>query len=93
MIWYWIIQVIVTTLNLIFYLIAGLFPFMGSVTTLPFGVDQFLSNGVGMFQTLALDIPPLGIMYQFFLYYLIFRGAMMILALVRLVRDQYVGNN
>lgn len=71
-------------IGLVFSL-GGLLP---PVSVLPFGVDSFLTTGMGYAKFIFTVIPPLGIMYGGFMAIINFRFVMLLFRLFRLFRSK-----
>lgn len=78
----WLLSIPVMLLNV-------LTSFIPVVTELPFGLDSTLSNGFGWFMFLTAIIPPLGLMYQAFLWVLGFKLSMKILLMIPFVGKMF----
>lgn len=62
--------------------LTALFSFLPRVTVLPWGIDGWLSSGVGMFDSIVQGFPLFGTVMQAFLLYLGFRLTLKVLKLV-----------
>jgi len=62
-----------------FTLVFGLFP---KVETLPLGMDTALVTAVGYFKTLMASFPPLSVLFTALLWYLGYKGVIMLVKLI-----------
>jgi len=67
-----LLQILISGLNVIF----GWLP---DASTLPFGIDEILVDGVGQFKALMALIPPLETVFTAFMIYLSFRLGLILL--------------
>ena len=59
---------------------------LDKVNTLPFGVDNFLTSGMGYIHVLVGYVPPLGVFLSAFLTILYFKVVMFFLRLFRVIK-------
>jgi len=57
-----------------------------TVTTLPFGMDNALTLGVGYFKTVADLFPPLAVLLEYVLIYIGFKLTLLVLNLFKIIR-------
>lgn len=75
---YFLIQLPVIFLN-------AITAFVPTVETLPFGLDTILADGFGWFFYVAEVIPPLGSMYEAFIWVIGFKITMRLLLMIPFV--------
>ncbi len=68
-------------LVIVLILSAVAFPFawLPDASVLPWGIDSILVSAVGGFKSMIVVFPPLGIVFQAFMIYLLFRVGMQLL--------------
>jgi len=75
--------------QILFFILAGVLgallqflPGYGEIPLLlPWGIDSILVYGVSLFKLVAIAIPPLSVVLNAFLYYVIFKIALLVLRL------------
>lgn len=73
-------------LSLLFGFINGLSLFLPTVTTLPFGIDAVLVQGMGYFRFMVSVFPPLQVMMQGMLAVISFKLALKVIAMVPIAK-------
>lgn len=63
----------------------GLTQWLPSVTVLPMGIDSYLVQGMGYLQFLISVFPPMGAIYNAFLFVLSFKLGIKLLAMIPFV--------
>jgi len=66
-------------------IVNALTSFLPTVTTLPFGIDAILANGMGYFFFIAVYFPPLTTMYNAFLFVVAFKIGLKVFAMIPVV--------
>lgn len=57
----------------------------GVVTALPF-VDEYLVTGMGYINFLSTVFPPIGLMLQVFLWYILFKLSLKLIAMIPIIK-------
>lgn len=80
-----IVGFVVTILGAIPALIIQIFPSM-SVSTLPFGIDSILVQGMSYFKFLITVFPPFGVLWEALLLVIGFKILLKLIAMIPIVR-------
>jgi len=82
---YFIVMLFLGTLNALTW-------FLPIVTELPFGLDGYLSTGMGYLYFIMQVFPPFAILYQGFLAVIAFKVAMFFVRFIPVLRHMWAGN-
>jgi len=75
-------MIITLFLRVIIMIVGGITHFLPKVTELPWGVDGYLTTGVGLFYRINDLIPILGVVMQAFLIYLGYKAVMLFVKVI-----------
>jgi len=84
-------MIITLFLRVIIMIVGGIVHFFPTVTELPWGVDGYLTTGVGLYYRLADLVPILSVVMDVFLIYIGFKLSMIILRVFMGSRTPTVG--
>lgn len=71
-------MIISAIIRVVIGVLGAIFAFLPTVTELPWGVDQYLSDGMGYFNRIAEVFPPLGVLMDVFLIYIGFKATLLL---------------